>query len=194
MNNEQTTRERLLDAAEKLIKRRGFDRTSVYDIMQEANVGKGVFYHHFQNKESLGLAVLQRDREEFMALIEHSLNSGDNPLQGIESFLAEALKRHQDRNFVGGCLWGNMALEMSDSNSVFADFATAVFDEWIDKMTVAIEEGQQGGFIRSDCSSRELAHLAVAAVEGGIMLSRLKKHETPMQECLRMIKRMLAEG
>ncbi len=191
MNKEQTSRERLLDGATQLIQHRGFDRTSVADILTAAEVGKGAFYHHFKDKESLGLAVLERDRQDFMEMLDICLNAGPTPLDGLDRFFAEAMNKHKEKRFVGGCLWGNTALEMSDSNPVFADFAVAVFDQWLGKIAAVVETGQQAGQIRGDCSPGELAHSVVAAVEGGIMLSRLKKDETPMKECLRMIKRLL---
>lgn len=190
-NKEKATRERLLDTAEELAFHRGFDRTSVSDILTASKVGKGAFYHHFKNKESLGVAVLEREREEFMKMLDRCLNVGPTPLDGLDRFFVEALNKHKEKKFVGGCLWGNTALEMSDSNSVFTDFTAKVFDEWRKKLAANIQAGQQAGQIRGDCSPGELAYSAVAIVEGAIMQSRLRKDETPMKECLQLMMRLL---
>jgi TetR/AcrR family transcriptional repressor of nem operon len=52
-----TSRERLLEAAIKLIRRNGFAATSVDQICTEAGVTKGAFFHHFPSKEALGVAT-----------------------------------------------------------------------------------------------------------------------------------------
>jgi AcrR family transcriptional regulator len=48
-----TARERVLDAAVELFAERGYDGTSVADVIGRARVAKGGFYHHFPSKEAL---------------------------------------------------------------------------------------------------------------------------------------------
>lgn len=52
-----TAREKLLDAAVKLVRTNGFAGTSVDQLCAEAGVTKGAFFHHFASKEALGAAV-----------------------------------------------------------------------------------------------------------------------------------------
>ena len=52
-----TARDKLLEAALKLIRSRGFSATSVDDLCREAGVTKGAFFHHFPSKEALGVAA-----------------------------------------------------------------------------------------------------------------------------------------
>jgi AcrR family transcriptional regulator len=46
-----TTREQILDAASRLIHVRGFNNTSVDEILKESGVGKGNLYYYFKSKE-----------------------------------------------------------------------------------------------------------------------------------------------
>ena len=158
--------------------------------MKAADVGKGSLYHHFPDKESLGLAVLDRDREVFMAMIDNCLDAS-TPLEGIDRFFSTALEKHRETGFAGGCLWGNTALEMSDSNPAYARLVTAVFDEWIGKLAETIRDGQDRGMIRPDFPATDLARSVVATIEGGIMLSRLTKEEAPLRACLASLRAML---
>lgn len=50
-------RDKLLEAAVKLIRSQGFSTTSVDDLCREAGVTKGAFFHHFASKEALGVAA-----------------------------------------------------------------------------------------------------------------------------------------
>jgi len=47
------TRQKLLDAASSLFAEKGLDLTTIDDITERADVGKGTFYYHFKNKEGL---------------------------------------------------------------------------------------------------------------------------------------------
>lgn len=55
----QSARDKLLEAAVKLIRTNGFAATSVDQLCSEAGVTKGAFFHHFVSKEALGVATAQ---------------------------------------------------------------------------------------------------------------------------------------
>lgn len=54
----EETRSRILEAAIKLFSNRGYNKASVDDICSEAGISKGAFYHHFESKQALFLALL----------------------------------------------------------------------------------------------------------------------------------------
>jgi TetR/AcrR family transcriptional regulator, transcriptional repressor for nem operon len=52
-----SARDRLLDAAVRIVREKGFSATSVDDLCRAAGVTKGAFFHHFPSKEALGVAA-----------------------------------------------------------------------------------------------------------------------------------------
>jgi AcrR family transcriptional regulator len=60
--SKELTRLRLIDAAERLFIRRGFDEASVEEISETAGYSRGAFYSNFDNKEQVFLAVIDRRR------------------------------------------------------------------------------------------------------------------------------------
>lgn len=192
MNDQPDTRERLIDAAYRLALRKGFDRTAVREVIAEADVQRGSLYHYFPGKSDLGLAVLDRDRSAFMAMLDSSLSPARDPAGALKAFFDAALKKHRKTGFVGGCLWGNTALEMSDTNPAYAKLVAQVFDAWHAKVEDVIRRGQDQGEFRTDVAAGDLARLVVACIEGGIMLSRLTKDEAPLRACLTSIRALLA--
>ena len=190
MTDTQKTRERLVNEMARLAIKKGFNRTSINDVVQAVGIKKGTLYYYFPSKDKLGLAVLERDRDDFLSFIETNL-SGEDPQKSLERFFNAVLKKHKDTGFVGGCLWGNTALEMSDTNSVYKKVVEDVFAEWIARIEAVILSGQQTGQIRADQSATELAHLVVAGIEGGIMMSRITKKDYPFKSCLDSIRILL---
>ena len=190
MSKGERSRERLLEKASGQFHRRGFRATSVSDLACATGLKKGSLYFYFRGKRALGLAVLERAKAEFIAFLQDALE-GPTPWSRLEGFFAAALDKHIKSGFVGGCLWGNTALEMSDEDEQYAGVAAEVFDRWIGMIEEVIADGQRAGEIRRDLSAPALARQVVATVEGGIMLSRLTKSAGPLGDCLNGLRRML---
>lgn len=189
MSEALSTRERLINAACRLTRIKGFDRVSTAEILDEAGVRRGSMYYFFPGKDVLGLAVLDRERAEFMQRLDNTLGAPVAPEEALNLFFQMALRKHRTIGFVGGCLWGNTALEMSDTNQAFTQVVAKVFDEWVARMTSVVDAGQTTGVFRSDQPADDLARMIVAAVEGGIMMSRLDKCDKPLKSCLETARR-----
>ncbi len=69
-----------------------------------------------------------------------------------------------------------------------ADLADEVFVAWMDRIARVIADGQQAGEFRDDVTARDLAQQVVATLEGGIMLSRLRKKTAPLESCIENLK------
>ncbi len=193
MRRGDVTREKLLAETFGLVRRNGFKATSVNDVLQATGVKKGALYHHFPGKDDLGMAVLERTRQCFFNMIDSTLRAS-SPLAGLDLFLETVLQKQRENGFVGGCLWGNTVLEMSDIQPTYTKFVEHVFDEWVARMEVAIRAGQCADQIRTDLPAADLARLLVAGIEGGIMMSRLTKQEGPLKTCLTSLRQMLVQS
>lgn len=76
----KNTRSRIVSTAWKLFYREGYDNTTIDDIIEEANVSKGSFYHYFESKESLidGISYLFDEAyEDILDNIDESLSPID---------------------------------------------------------------------------------------------------------------------
>ncbi|MBE0503775.1 MAG: TetR/AcrR family transcriptional regulator [Desulfuromonadales bacterium] len=183
----EITREKILECARELFNTKGFSATTINDLVQATGMQKGSLYFHFSGKDDIARAVLGQATSEFMNFLSEAL-AGDNPGVSLEQFFRCALEKHLSTGFVGGCLFGNTALEMSDSDPDFAAVIAKVFDQWSDKVAIVVAGAQKKGQIRTDISSEALANHIIATIEGGIMMSRLKKDERPMRQCLETLR------
>ncbi len=109
----------------------------------------------------------------------------------LDNFFRHALEVHRGKGFVGGCLFGNTALEASDRSPRYASRVAEVFKRWIVKIQVVVAQAQFAGQIRDDLPAEALAQTVVSAIEGGIMLSRLRKEEEPLRRCLDSLRILL---
>ncbi|MDT8423340.1 MAG: TetR family transcriptional regulator C-terminal domain-containing protein [Desulfuromonadales bacterium] len=186
----EITREKLISEATRIIRQRGFVNTSVSDLVTATGVKKGSLYFHFPGKDALGLAVLERARERFLEFFSASLQ-GPTPGNALKNFFDAVVAYHRSHGFVGGCIFGNTALEMGDGNERFGSLVDQVFREMADRLQAVILAAQQTGQVRDDLPAADLADQVVITLEGGIMLARLRKDERPLRQALDILETLL---
>src|SRR5919109_3815180 len=84
------TRDELIAAAERLFSARGFGRTSLDAVADEAGYTKGAVYSNFASKEDLFFAVYERRVERFVTEAEQVLGEHDDPVPGVLAMIADA--------------------------------------------------------------------------------------------------------
>jgi len=186
----EQTRERILAEASRLFQQRGFNATSLSDLLAATGLKKGALYFHFASKDEIALAVLERARQELAAFLQSAL-SGPTPAACLQAFFERMLGWQQEQGFVGGCIFGNTALEMGDADERFARLVDGVFEDWIARLQEVLAAAQQAGEVRRDLAAESLARHMVAVTEGGIMLARLKKSDHSLRTCFETLKAFL---
>lgn len=192
MTRGQQTKNKIIQIALDQINVKGYESTSVDEIIQAAGITKGAFYHHFPSKESLLLDTLDHLAQEFVKFLDEHLNN-KNPQQALKNFFKAALKAHTQKQFIGGCPLGNLALEKSDcpDNLPIRNKLKEIFTIWKDKLKETIEAGQQQRLITDACPAAELSFQIIAAIEGGIMLSRLFKTDQHLKSSTKLLSKFL---
>lgn len=98
------TRQALMDAALEQFNKKGFNKTSIEDIVKAARVTRGALYHHFNGKEEIFIQVYKELLEELVAVIRKSIKGKDDPwekaIAGCRSYLDYCI----DPNFKSVCL------------------------------------------------------------------------------------------
>lgn len=87
------TRNRLLDAAERLFQAQGVSRTSLHQIAVEAGATRGAIYWHFKDKADLFNAMMERVTLPFETAACADLLTNPEPLRQLESSVVSALAR-----------------------------------------------------------------------------------------------------
>ena len=161
------TREQIVAIAADLIWSRGYNRTSVDDIIRTADVSKGSFYHHFPSKESLGLAVIDVWTDHFGTHIAANLSDTRSPEENIHAILDAMVSAQQESGF-RGCPLGRLALEMGDVSESFRQRLQAGFNDLSHLFTGYLE---QAGVPQPEAKAQ--GHCMLATLEGALMLEKV---------------------
>lgn len=84
---ETASRDKILDAAERLFARRGFAGTGMREVAEAAGLGKSSLFHHFKSKAELYAAVVTRILALFERRLTTALAAGGDPLARFDRWL-----------------------------------------------------------------------------------------------------------
>lgn len=182
-------RSRLLRAGRELMHARGFNGCGVQDITERAQIPKGSFYNYFESKEALAAQIL----DEYWLSIDERYgpilsNAKMKPLVRVKRFFEGLAEDHRERGFSGGCLIGNMALEMSDTSKAVRSTIKALFATWERMLAECLRQAQQRGEMSARANAEELAAVLIEAYEGAVMRGKLDQDG---QACERFVRRVL---
>ena len=109
MKRGTATREKILDIAKSAVLAKGFQATSIDEIIAEAGITKSGFFYHFHDKNELARALVRRFRDQVEAVLEDTFGRAgeltDDPLQrfliGLKLFAELVAEDHRDGS---GCI------------------------------------------------------------------------------------------
>ena len=176
----------------KLIHSKGYEKTSIQDILQAAQIGKGQFYYYFSSKQDLGIAVVDYCFEKWnQRVIKDILESEADPKVKIEKMLECAIDVHTKNGSKCGCFFGNLAVELSEHSEIFREKTNKVFESWISHLEIVLDELMRQETLPLSCDSHTLAQSIVAMLEGGIMLMKNRQDIAALITVSNVVKKMV---
>jgi AcrR family transcriptional regulator len=177
MGRTSDARNKILDAAKTLIEQRGYSALGVAEICSTAGVPKGSFYYFFESKQALALAVIDEhwatQRQQWVEL----LSSDHDPLRRLRDLFeaTEDVQRagQQRAGLVVGCLFGNLALELSNQAEEIRSRLQEIFEAQIDLIEQVVIEAKDAGQASASVDARDAARSIVAQIEGSVLLAKL---------------------
>jgi TetR/AcrR family transcriptional repressor of nem operon len=138
----ETTRRKLIEATVSLMLKRGFNATTVDEICAEAGVTKGSFFHHFENKDDIGQAVLKAWGEFGQSVYAEAWKQPGEPLEEIHRLfdIMHGLTRRPEPCV---CLVGMLSQEMSGEHPGFRAACARELDIWTEMFRSRLEAAKQ---------------------------------------------------
>jgi len=163
---QKTSKEKILKESARLFKIKGYYNTTMSDIASACGLLKGSIYHYFKSKDDIGLETLKYIHSYFdNNIFSIAYKTGIKPSQQMKLFIEKT--DNYFLNSEGGCLLGNLALEVSWSNADFKEEIKEYFFNWEKALSTIFEKKFD------EKKSKELAKEYVALFQGEIMMMNL---------------------
>jgi len=182
-----SSRQRILDAAESLILQKGYTGTSIEDILQEACITKGGFFYHFNGKTDMARALVERylaeDARMFDAFMDRADALCEDPLQRLLLFLKLLAEGVGGQTAVHpGCLAGAFIYELSQFDSEMRALLMQGVLHWRAMIVTRLKQIIPLYPPRTEVDVDVLGDMFTSAIEGGIMLARLFDSNQPISQ------------
>lgn len=192
-----STRERLIKAAQELFLVQGYHATGIAQILKRAEVNSGSLYYYFPTKEDLLIAVLEWYYANIEpALLDYVWQGVSDPVEKVFVLVDGYRQMLLIKEFNQGCPIGNLALELSNSHPRARDLCTANFRQWTEKVRECLDEA--GGRLPDDLDREALALHVLTVMEGAVMLARSYRSLEPFDAAVHQLRdyfeRLLADG
>jgi len=165
----------MIRSAAVLFRERGVHGTSLSDVVAHSSAPRGSIYHWFPGGKAQLAEEATRYSGEFIAGGIAAALDEDEPVAAVRAFAAPWREILRDSDFSAGCPIVSATLEGDRAPGARAA-AGAAFARWQELLA-----GAFAGRGVAPARARSLATLAVAAVEGAIVLSRAQRSSAPLE-------------
>jgi TetR/AcrR family transcriptional repressor of nem operon len=180
MSKGKETRERIVAEAAGLFNRRGFEGSSMQDLMAATGLEKGGIYRHFSSKEELAVAAFEHAWHEAFEVRQHGLDDISNNVDKLKQLITNFVQRRP--SVPGGCPLLNTAIDADDGNPVLRERVRKALKGWQQRLGSLITDGIKEGQIRADVDERKLANLIIASLEGALMICGLERNYQALRD------------
>ena len=182
----ERTRQRIVDAANHLFYRKGFNRTSFTDVVEAAEVPRGNIYYYFKTKDDILKAVIENRLDTINAMLADWDKSIADPLDRLQRFV-RIMYDSTPALLASGCPMGSLTMELAKDQPELEKEAKALFDvfqRWL--VNQFIDLGYQE-------EARELSLRLLARGQGLILVSLVYKDPGFLERGTQEIDRWLEE-
>ena len=148
----------ILTVAERLFARKGFFKTSMAEIAQEAEFSVGSLYQFFPSKEAVYVALMEEKFEEYLALVQREVTGAKTALDQLDALIATKVgffEKHRNFFRIYVTEWG---VGECSIKGVLGKRISSLREEYLALLTKTMETGIRRRLFKK-LDAREVAHL-----------------------------------
>jgi TetR/AcrR family transcriptional repressor of nem operon len=179
MTKGEQTRHKIVESAAPIFNKKGYEGSSLNDLMEATGLKKGGIYRHFVNKEQLAAEAFDYTWEQAWNVRLLHVDEKTNGIDKLKQFIANFV--HSRPSVPGGCPIINTAVDSDDGNPVLRTRVAKALRSWLSYLQLIIEQARKHGEIRPDVDAKAAATLIVSSLEGALMVSRVQRNDEPLR-------------
>ena len=183
MGKAATHKENLVRTAMRLFRRQGYASTGLQQIVAESGAPRGSLYHYFPTgKEALGEAAIAMAGGMIREMLSELASRHGEPKSFLRAYCKVMAGWMEESGFHSGCPVATTLLETAPESPTITAAGRRAIDEWMDVVAGVLSKG---GMERREARSR--AQLIIAAMEGALILSRIRRSTRPILDVAKLI-------
>ncbi|MDQ3750355.1 MAG: TetR/AcrR family transcriptional regulator [Acidobacteriota bacterium] len=179
---ENLTYHRLLDTAQDLVQKYGFNAFSYQHLSEAVGIKTASIHYHFPGKENLGVALARRHRERFNAVLEQIEAENADAQTRIEQYAEQFLQTLRQGGKI--CLCGMLASDYATLPEKVRVQIRAFFTENEAWLTKVLKQGKKNGEFKFKGDAEDLAVAFFSMLEGAMLGARMFGDESRLQQVI----------
>lgn len=164
-----STADQLLDAAQDLVQRRGYNAFSYKDLAREVGIRTASIHYHFETKADLGRALMER----YLGELETALDAIDRRMRTQRGRLKGFVDLYRQTETRGAiCLCGSLAADRETLPETVQRVVSAYLERCESWAAAVIGEGVRAGEFRAPGGAGNAAATLVAGLQGALIVGR----------------------
>lgn len=185
-------RDNILAVGQRIMSGKGFSAVGLNEILTEAKVPKGSFYHYFDSKDAFGEALLAHYFDDYLADVDTVMaEPGLTMAQRLLNYFDMWRANQSFLDCQGKCLAVKLAAEVADLSEAMRTVLKQGTTAIVDRLTAAIETGVEEGSLRVDDQPRQVAESLYQLWLGASVMVKIARSTAPFDSALAVTRQML---
>jgi TetR/AcrR family transcriptional regulator, transcriptional repressor for nem operon len=185
----QETRQRIVDVAADLIFEHGVAHTTIEHVRAAADVSSSQLYHYFDDKPALVRAVVEHQAD---TIVGGQQTFDLSSLDGLRAWRDWVVEHQRELNCRGGCPIGSLGSELAETDPGARAQVAEGFKRWEAAIQSGLREMHARGRLTPDADPDTLALALLAALQGGLLLTQIKRDTKPLEAALNAMLELVA--
>ncbi len=180
MVNLKRTREDILKSVVSTVHRQGLTATGLSELFKISGASSGSFYNYFSSKHELGHALIDYEWIQLQqTVLTPAIAQIKDPVEQIFWILNRLEAKQLSDPNCGGCLLGNLVVDLVEQDPSFREHLVQVFGQWEGAIAHILRQAKPQ--LKPDVSPDTLAEQLITSIEGAMLMGRLYRDSSKLK-------------
>mgnify|MGYP004708667207 FL=1 len=185
-------REHILATGQRIMAGKGFSAVGLNEILKDAGVPKGSFYHYFGSKEAFGVAMLERYFEDYLAELDSTLSQpGFNMSQRLMNYWQQWQASQSFSDCQGKCLAVKLGAEVADLSDTMRLTLQSGTSGIISRLARALEAGVSEGSLTIEGKPDAVAQSLYQLWLGASVMVKIVRNTGPFVSAMETTRKII---
>ena len=186
------TRQQIIDTAKNIMLGKGFAAVGLNEILTQANVPKGSFYHYFKSKEQFGDALLEDYLDGYLAHIDAKLSPENGSVkQRLLAYFQNWLDTQTADTTQDKCLVVKLSAEVTDLSETMRITLKHGTDRIINRIAICVQEGIDKGEFPAHLDAKFVTHEIYYMWIGATLFTKVNRSRDALEAAMSSLKNKL---
>ncbi len=186
------TRRIILDTAQRIMARKGYSAVGINEVLTEAGVPKGSFYHYFASKDAFGEAILKSYFADYLTDMDRTLApSGQSAAERLMAYWQQWRETQSVEECQGKCLTVKLGAEVADLSESMRLALKEGTSAIVDRIERTIADGLEEGSLSVDGDPRDMAQALYDLWLGASVMAKIHRSLAPLDTVTAVTRKLL---